>query len=129
MPIYEYLCVNKHRFEIRQGFDAATVSPCPTCNTDARRVIRPPAVHYKGSGFYTTDYGRSSGYQADAKRDSGDTTAAAPAKEGPAKGAAVKESAAKDTAPVATKAKAPAAPAPAAAKPGKSATPAASKGD
>lgn len=125
MPIYEYFCVNKHRFELRQGFDAATTEPCPTCNTSARRVIRPPAVHYKGSGFYTTDYGRSSGYQADAKKDSGDTTAAAPAKDGAAKSTAVKESAAKDPAPATPKAKT--SEAPAATKSAKAATPAASK--
>ena len=69
MPIYEYRCENDHRFELRQGFDADTVTVCPTCNTTARRVIHPVSVHYKGSGFYTTDHGRSGSWKADAKQE------------------------------------------------------------
>ncbi len=69
MPIYEYKCASDHRFELRQGFDADTVTVCPTCKTSARRVIHPPSVHYKGSGFYTTDYGRSGSWNADSKKE------------------------------------------------------------
>ena len=71
MPTYEYACSNNHRFDLRQGFDTATVTVCPTCETKARRIFRPPAVHYKGSGFYTTDYGRSSSYSSDVKKENG----------------------------------------------------------
>ena len=74
MPIYEYACADGHRFERRQGFDAAPVAVCPTCEAPSERVIHAPTVHYKGSGFYTTDYGRSGSYQADSKGESGDTT-------------------------------------------------------
>ena len=74
MPIYEYACTNNHRFDLRQGFDADTVTVCPTCKTKARRIIRPPAVHYKGSGFYTTDYGRSSSYTSDVKKENGSSS-------------------------------------------------------
>lgn len=69
MPIYEYKCASNHRFELRQGFDADTVTICPTCETSARRVIHPASVHYKGSGFYTTDYGRSGSWKADSKKE------------------------------------------------------------
>ena len=59
MPIYEYQCVEcKHRFELKQGFDADPVEPCPECSAVSRRLFHPPAVIYKGTGFYTTDYAR-----------------------------------------------------------------------
>ncbi|MBI2171931.1 MAG: zinc ribbon domain-containing protein [Chloroflexi bacterium] len=60
MPIYAYRCTSGHEFELRQGFDASTELACPTCADPARRLISSPAVIYKGSGFYTTDYARKS---------------------------------------------------------------------
>ncbi len=50
---------------MRQGFDADTEADCTTCSTASRRVIQPVPVHYKGSGFYTTDYGRSKARESD----------------------------------------------------------------
>jgi putative FmdB family regulatory protein len=58
MPIYEYRCANGHGFELRQDFHSEPRANCPTCSADSRRVILPVPVHYKGSGFYTTDYAR-----------------------------------------------------------------------
>jgi putative FmdB family regulatory protein len=58
MPIYEYLCPQEHRFELKQSFSAETIATCPTCSTQAKRLLNVPAVVYKGSGFYTTDYAR-----------------------------------------------------------------------
>ena len=59
MPRYEYQCVTcKHRFELRQGFDADSITDCPICGAPAHRRFNSVAVIYKGSGFYTTDYGR-----------------------------------------------------------------------
>jgi putative FmdB family regulatory protein len=57
MPIYEYRCRKGHDFEVRQGFSDDPVSTCDVCGAPVRRVFRPPAVHFKGSGFYNTDYG------------------------------------------------------------------------
>jgi putative FmdB family regulatory protein len=71
MPIYEYKCGSGHRFELRQGFDAETTTVCPTCEATSRRVIHAASVHYKGSGFYTTDYGRSGSWNSDAKQETG----------------------------------------------------------
>ena len=71
MPIYDYQCENGHRFERRESFNGDTVTACPTCESAAQRVLHAPAVHYKGSGFYTTDHGRSSSYQSDSKADDG----------------------------------------------------------
>ena len=73
MPIYEYACTDGHRFERRQGFDAAPVATCPVCEGRSERVLHAPTVHYKGSGFYTTDYGRSGSYKSDSKSESGDS--------------------------------------------------------
>ncbi len=72
MPIYEYACDGGHRFERRQGFDATPIAVCPTCEAPSARVIHAPTVHYKGSGFYTTDYGRSGSYETDSKSETGD---------------------------------------------------------
>ncbi len=59
MPIYEYECCLCHlHFEQRQHFHEAAISYCPECQGEARRVIHPVPVFYKGSGFYTTDHSR-----------------------------------------------------------------------
>ena len=60
MPIYEYRCRNGHQFEAFQAMSDDPVSTCPECGAPVERVFRPVAVHFKGSGFYTTDYARKS---------------------------------------------------------------------
>ena len=60
MPIYEYRCPNGHVFELFQRMDDPPPETCPTCGAGpVERVLYPVAVHFKGSGFYSTDYGRS----------------------------------------------------------------------
>ncbi len=58
MPIYEYRCGNGHEFEVVQRMTDDPVSTCEVCGEPVDRVFRPVAVHFKGSGFYTTDYAR-----------------------------------------------------------------------
>jgi putative FmdB family regulatory protein len=58
MPIYEYLCPDGHRFEVVQRFSDEPVTICEDCGKPVQRVLFAPAVHYKGKGFYATDYGR-----------------------------------------------------------------------
>jgi putative FmdB family regulatory protein len=58
MPIYEYRCDNGHTFEVLQKFSDDPLEKCEVCGAPARRVLHPVAIHFKGSGFYTTDYGR-----------------------------------------------------------------------
>ena len=58
MPIYEYLCPDGHRFEVVQRFSDEPVTVCEVCSKPVQRVLFAPAVHYKGKGFYATDYGR-----------------------------------------------------------------------
>ena len=60
MPIYEYECSGCHfRFDRRQRFDEKPTATCPTCRGEARRIIRAVPIVFKGSGFYSTDHGRS----------------------------------------------------------------------
>lgn len=57
MPIYEYRCENSHLFEVMQKITDDPVTACPDCGAPVERVFHPVAVHFKGSGFYNTDYG------------------------------------------------------------------------
>jgi putative FmdB family regulatory protein len=60
VPIYEYRCPNGHVFEIFQRMDDPPPEKCEVCGASpVERVLYPVAVHFKGSGFYSTDYGRS----------------------------------------------------------------------
>jgi putative FmdB family regulatory protein len=61
MPIYEYKCPNGHLFEVFHGMTEPPPERCEVCDAaPLQRVLHPVAVHYKGSGFYSTDYGRGS---------------------------------------------------------------------
>jgi putative FmdB family regulatory protein len=57
MPIYEYRCEQGHTFEVMQRMSDDPIQTCETCEAPVSRVFRPVAVHFKGSGFYNTDYG------------------------------------------------------------------------
>jgi putative FmdB family regulatory protein len=57
MPIYEYRCENGHLFEVMQKMTDEPVTECEVCGAPVQRVFHPIAVHFKGSGFYNTDYG------------------------------------------------------------------------
>jgi putative FmdB family regulatory protein len=57
MPIYEYRCENGHLFEVMQKITEEPVTQCQVCGAPVQRVFHPIAVHFKGSGFYNTDYG------------------------------------------------------------------------
>jgi putative FmdB family regulatory protein len=57
MPIYEYRCENGHTFEVMQRMSDDALTSCQTCERPVQRVFHPVAVHFKGSGFYNTDYG------------------------------------------------------------------------
>jgi putative FmdB family regulatory protein len=62
MPLYEYECfVCGHRFERIQRFSDPPASKCPACGGSVRRLLGVPALQFKGSGFYITDYGKSDG--------------------------------------------------------------------
>jgi putative FmdB family regulatory protein len=78
MPIYEYRCDNGHTFEVIQRMSDDPVAVCQTCEAPVQQVFHPVAVHFKGSGFYNTDYGtrkRSRELEASAKDGAGTTDA------------------------------------------------------
>jgi putative FmdB family regulatory protein len=58
MPIYEYRCDNGHTFEVMQRMSDEPLTACTVCAAPVQRVFHPVAVHFKGSGFYSTDYGK-----------------------------------------------------------------------
>jgi putative FmdB family regulatory protein len=66
MPIYEYKCENGHVFDVIQRMSDEPLTECQECGAPAERVLHPVAVHFKGSGFYNTDYGRKKGAGKDA---------------------------------------------------------------
>ncbi len=70
MPIYEYRCENGHQFEVFQAMSDEPVAVCTECGAAVERVFHPVAVHFKGSGFYTTDYARKAGAKASTDGDS-----------------------------------------------------------
>jgi putative FmdB family regulatory protein len=70
MPIYEYRCDQGHTFEVMQRMTDDPLTSCSTCEAPVQRVFHPVAVHFKGSGFYNTDYGKKKG-GASSSSDSG----------------------------------------------------------
>ena len=71
MPIYEYRCRNGHSFEAIQSMSEDPVTTCEECGAPVERVFHPVAVHFKGSGFYTTDYARKGASDGGGKSDAG----------------------------------------------------------
>ncbi len=78
MPIYEYKCDNGHVFDVIQRMSDEALTECQECGAPAVRVLHPVAVHFKGSGFYNTDYGKkkkggANGSGSEGSGDSGDS--------------------------------------------------------
>ena len=74
MPIYEYRCPNGHTFEVFQRMSDPPASVCEVCGAGpVEKLLFPVAVHFKGSGFYATDYGRGSRKNA-GKDDAGSSS-------------------------------------------------------
>src|SRR5947209_10875146 len=80
MPIYEYRCEQGHVFEVMQRMSDDPVSSCQTCARPVERVFHPVAVHFKGSGFYNTDYGTRKRAREKAAESSSDTSSKSDAK-------------------------------------------------
>ena len=73
MPTYEYRCQNGHTFEVIQRMSDDPVETCEVCGAPVERVFHPVAVHFKGSGFYTTDYAKKAKAGAGKDGDSSDS--------------------------------------------------------
>jgi putative FmdB family regulatory protein len=77
VPIYEYKCPNGHVFELFQKMSDEQPEVCEVCGEGPlQRVLYPVAVHFKGSGFYSTDYGKGGGRKpsGDGEKSDGDST-------------------------------------------------------
>jgi putative FmdB family regulatory protein len=70
VPIYEYKCDNGHVFDVMQKMSEEPLTECVECGAPAHRVLTAPAVHFKGSGFYNTDYGKRKGGGSNGSSDS-----------------------------------------------------------
>jgi putative FmdB family regulatory protein len=97
MPIYEYRCDNGHVFDVIQKITDEPLDRCQECGAPAQRVLHPVAVHFKGSGFYNTDYGKKKGANGaaaeggkEAKDSSGADSKPSDAKSGDSKAAPAK---------------------------------------
>jgi putative FmdB family regulatory protein len=83
MPLYEYQCQKcAHRFERIQKFSDPAVKKCPECGGKVEQLVSAPAVQFKGSGWYVTDYakkprasdsGSDSGAKSDSQKESSDS--------------------------------------------------------
>lgn len=75
MPLYEYECDGcGRRFELIRKFSDAPVTNCPTCNGSVRKLLSSPAIQFKGTGWYVTDYARKpSAGQAASEKSSSDS--------------------------------------------------------
>jgi putative FmdB family regulatory protein len=74
MPLYEYQCKKcHHRFERIQKFSDPHVKKCPDCGGPVEQMISAPAVQFKGSGFYVTDYPKQSSGDSDGASSNGDS--------------------------------------------------------
>jgi putative FmdB family regulatory protein len=93
MPIYEYLCENGHRFEVLQRMSDEALTSCEVCGVPVQRVLHPVAVHFKGSGFYTTDYGRGKGAKGEAAKESTSTSSSSSSDNGASASSSKTESA------------------------------------
>jgi putative FmdB family regulatory protein len=96
LPLYEYECSNcHHRYEKIESFSAPSEQECPKCGKTAERLLAAPAIQFKGSGWYVTDYARKSASPSTAgpEKSSGD---------GAGKGSAAKATSEKTATPKAT---------------------------
>jgi putative FmdB family regulatory protein len=71
MPVYEYRCEKGHTFEVMQRMADDPLAECQVCGAPVQRVYHAPAVHFKGSGFYSTDYGKKKTAASNGKPDGG----------------------------------------------------------
>jgi putative FmdB family regulatory protein len=98
MPLYEYQCEKcGHRFEKIQKFSDKPVKKCPDCGGPVKQLLSAPAVQFKGSGWYVTDYAKKSSAPSSSESASGDAKKESKT-DTPAKETSAKDSAAKDSA-------------------------------
>lgn len=73
MPLYEYRCDNGHTFEKIQKFSDPPVATCPTCGAPVQKLMSSPAIQFKGTGWYITDYAKKDSAPANSAKDAKDS--------------------------------------------------------
>ncbi len=82
MPTYQYRCRDcGHSFDIVQKMSDDTLTHCPKCGGDLRKVFAPPAISFKGSGFYATDHGKKAKPSGGEKKKDGDSAGSGDSKD------------------------------------------------
>jgi putative FmdB family regulatory protein len=76
MPIYEYRCTKGHTFDVVQSINDDPIKVCEVCGRPVERVLHSPAIHFKGSGFYNTDYGTKKRQREKSSSESSDSSTA-----------------------------------------------------
>ncbi len=75
VPLYEYQCAGScGRFEVLQKYSDAALTTCPTCGREVQKLLSSPAIQFKGTGWYVTDYAKKSGGGESKKSESGGET-------------------------------------------------------
>jgi putative FmdB family regulatory protein len=93
MPIYEYKCTNGHVFDVIQRMSDEALTECQECGAPAERVLHPVAIHFKGSGFHNTDYGKKkTGASGGESKDGGGESKGSESKSSETKGSESKSS-------------------------------------
>ena len=72
MPLYEYQCGQCGRFEVIRKFSDPPLSVCPTCGSEIQKLLSAPAIQFKGTGWYITDYARKSSGSAGGDKKGGE---------------------------------------------------------
>jgi putative FmdB family regulatory protein len=97
MPIYEYRCEQGHTFEVMQRMSDDPVQICETCEAPVARVFHPVAVHFKGSGFYNTDYGTRKRARENSSSEKSDSSSSSDSKSSDSKSSDSKSSSSSDS--------------------------------
>ena len=95
MPLYEYQCPKCGRFEVIQKFSDAPLAVCPTCGSAVQKLLSAPAIQFKGTGWYITDYARSG--SGDKKAGSKEGSSDGGSKDSGSKDSGSKESGSKES--------------------------------
>ena len=71
MPLYEYQCPKCGRFEVIRKFADDPLTTCPTCGSEIQKLMSAPAIQFKGTGWYVTDYAKKSGGEGKSGKSDG----------------------------------------------------------
>ena len=94
MPTYEYACRScGHAFEVVQSMSDDPLTTCPVCEGQLRKIFAPPAIAFKGSGFYATDHGKNKAKPSEGSPEKKDDTKKGDTKTDGAKGEGAKKDA------------------------------------